>query len=237
MSLGGSGVNIQALHQIEITSRCNLRCRYCTHPKMTRSKMDMDRNVYTKSLEWVARFVHQGTQREVNLAGIGESTMHPDFIEYVGMAREIVGDNCMIALATNGVALTEEMAEALLINDVWTWVSLHRPEKAGPAVELLKRYGVLKGVSADPSVAAIDWAGQVNWYTSAQTKGDPCQWLTMNRAMVMSDGRITQCCLDAEGLGVMGHVNEAVDKMTIGSYVLCDTCHLSSGMNQQERVA
>lgn len=230
-------MKIHAIHQIEITSRCNLRCRYCTHPKMKRPKEDMEVETYIKALEWVARFVKEGTQKELNLAGIGESTMHPDFIHYVEMAREIVGDDCMIALATNGVALTEEIAQALMINDVWTWVSLHRPEKAGPAVEMLKKYDVLKGVSADPSVAAIDWAGQVNWHTSAQTKGEPCQWLVFGRVMVMADGRVTQCCLDAEGRGIIGHVTDDLTEIKTGPYELCDTCHLSSDIEHLQREA
>jgi len=69
-------MKIQAIHQIEITSRCNLRCKYCVHPKMVREKGDMDRETYIKSLEWSAHFHKLNNQEELNLAGIGESTMH-----------------------------------------------------------------------------------------------------------------------------------------------------------------
>lgn len=225
-------MKINAIHQIELTSRCNLRCRYCTHPKMQREKRDMVGDVFIAAVNWASKFVKAGTQHELNLAGIGESTLHPDFIEMVNIAREAVGDECKLVLATNGVSLTEDIAEALLINNVWTWVSLHRPEKAGPAVELLKRYGVLKGVSADPSVSAVDWAGQVDWHVSTSVKGEPCTWLQDGRVMVMADGRVTTCCFDAEGAGVIGHIFNDLTEMEVKPYSLCEECHLDSRVGQ-----
>jgi len=33
-------IPFQQIHQIEITSRCNLRCKYCVHPHMERAKVD-----------------------------------------------------------------------------------------------------------------------------------------------------------------------------------------------------
>ena len=98
-------VQVKALHQIEMTSRCNLKCKYCVHPNMVRPKEDMTEETFTKSLEVAARFVKQGTMRELNLAGIGESTLHPNFVEWVHRARAAVGWSCNIVLSTNGVAL------------------------------------------------------------------------------------------------------------------------------------
>lgn len=223
---------IRALHQIEITSRCNLRCRYCPHPHMGRAKVDMDFTTYLRSLDWAARFVHEGTQKELNLAGIGESTLHPQFEQYVRMAYYEVtrGTDCNLILATNGIEIAKrpELADVLAECDVWTWVSLHRPEKAGPAVEILKKAGVLRGVSADPSLAAMDWAGQVEWHVSAQTSGQTCTWLADGRVMVMADGRVTTCCLDSEGSGVIGHVFEDdLSGTEVRPYSLCDKCHLT----------
>ena len=67
---------IRAIHQIEMTSRCNLRCRYCAHPTMARVKADMDDATFAKALLWA----RQLPSHELNLAGIGESTMHPEFV-------------------------------------------------------------------------------------------------------------------------------------------------------------
>lgn len=48
---------ITALHQVEITSRCNLKCRYCAHPKMPRAKADMSEETFEATLKWAKRFV------------------------------------------------------------------------------------------------------------------------------------------------------------------------------------
>ena len=52
-------------------------------------------------------------------------------------------------------------------------VKLHRPEKAGPAVEAYRKIGALDGVSADPSINAYDWAGQVEWFNSPRAHPPP----------------------------------------------------------------
>jgi len=218
--------NVRAIHQIEITSRCNLRCRYCAHPKMPRAKQDMDRATFWAAVNHASDLNRRFGTRELNLAGIGESTMHPEFIEYVHLARSVMGWDVRLVLATNGVSLTEEQAKELKRSRVDVWVSLHRPEKAGPAIELLKKYGVLNGVSADPSISAVDWAGQVQWHVSAQRS--PCPWIPQQWAFVMSDGRVGTCCFDAQGEdGVIGHVSDPIEKWNdVKPYSLCEACHL-----------
>lgn len=217
---------VTAMHQIEITSKCNLTCRYCPSPKLKRPKVDMDLETYKRSLEWASFYVSRGTQGELNLAGIGESTVHPDFVEYIRLAREAVGSSVRIVLATNGLLVTEEMAEAVQVYNPRFYVSLHRPEKAGLAIEILKRHGLIDGVSGDPSYAAIEWAGQVDWFTSA-AKGQVCDWMRVGWMMAMADGRLTTCCLDASGVGVIGHVNDTIGSASVAPYELCTKCHLS----------
>lgn len=219
-------MKIQSIHQIEITSRCNLRCRYCVHPTMARWKGDMEEDVWMQTLGWVRRFVADGTQdAELNLCGIGESTMHPRFGEMVIEAREAVGPQRHLVLATNGVGLTEDHALAMRYAQMKVWVSLHRPEKAGPAVELLRRYGVFAGSSSDPSLAAVDWAGQVKWHVSTPVK-EVCPWLSRGWAMVASGGAVLTCCFDGSGAeGWLGSVWEDVTGMESRAYGLCAACH------------
>lgn len=220
---GDMGQPITTIHQIEITSRCNLTCTYCPSPKLQRSKIDMSVDIYGESMKWVEFYRKKGTQGELNLAGIGESTMHPRFVQYVEMARKSIGPILPIVIATNGLLITDEMAKELKPFNLQFWVSLHRPEKAGPAVEILKRWGLLIGVSADPSVAAIDWAGQLDWHVSADRS--PCPWLRRGWGMVLSDGRITTCCLDASGVGVVGNIFDDVSQIKLNRYTLCQDCH------------
>jgi len=216
---------INQLHQIEITSRCNLRCRYCVHPKMPRAKEDMDRETFERCLHWVSYFASLGTQSELNIAGIGESTLHPDFLEYASLAAKAIGkhpDGHLI-LATNGVAFTEEMAEALSKLRIEVWVSAHRPERAAGAVELCRKYKLSGGVSLDPVLHAMNWAGQVDWHES-MPENRLCKWMRTGSVFAMSDGRITACCLDGTGDEPIGHVEEDLATMHTRPYRLCMTC-------------
>lgn len=216
---------IAAVHQIELTSRCNLRCRYCVHPHMPRPKVDMTEEVFRAALKWAGHFVKRGTQFELNLAGIGESTMHPEFVRFMFLAREAVGQHCALVLATNGLLMTEELARELVPVQPKVWVSLHRPEKAGPAVEALRRVGLLSGVSVDPSLASMDWAGQVKWHTSASV-GRTCPWVRGGRAFILADGRVGTCCLDGDGSGVVHEDITQADltRLSVRPYKLCATC-------------
>lgn len=215
---------VTRIHQVELSSNCNLRCKYCAHPKMPRAKMDMTDEVFDRAL-WLAQyFVYYGAQTELNLAGIGESTIHPKFMEFVARARKAL-PTVDLTLATNGVNMSDEIAECLQTNRVRTWVSLHRPEKAGLAIEMLKKRGVLAGISADPSIAAVNWAGQVDWHVSAP-KFD-CMWQAQAMAVAFSDGRIGTCCFDGQGTdGIIGTVWDEPDTLFVKPYSLCDGCHM-----------
>lgn len=224
---------IREIHQIEITSRCNLRCKYCVHyPALPRPKMDMDESTYVKALTWALAFKNRGWQHEVNLAGIGESTIHPEFVRYVHLARETLGEDFGLVFATNGVAMTDEMARELAPAKPVVFVSLHRPEKAGLAIEILKRYGLIAGVSADPSIASTNWAGQVKWHVSAPL-GRPCSWVKGGKAFVFSDGRLSRCAFDASGVGVFGSLDDDLDTLQTSPYVLCRTCDQDVGVPLQ----
>jgi hypothetical protein len=207
---------------------------------MPRAKEDMVEDIYLASLRWASYFVMQGTQQELNLAGIGESTMHPDFVRWVHLAREYVGPGCDLILATNGLLMTDELAKAIAPARPRVWVSLHRPEKAGPAVEALKRYDILSGVSADSSIAAMNWAGQVKWHVSAPKR--ECFWVKGGRVFIMSDGRGSRCCLDGTGDGVLFNDIRTAPLQSINTnpWSLCSGCDQDlniPGYAQREGVA
>lgn len=230
------------IHQIEITSQCNLRCPYCVHNKMARSHEHITDDVFYRALS-MARSLHLKNPHaqfkpELNLCGIGESTLHPKFAEYVRDARKVMPHEVDIILATNGLPATatkpgwtEQLAERIAsfgtansqTGRIRIWVSLHRPEKAGPTIEILKRHDLLSGVSADPSVSSINWAGKVEYHVSAPRS--PCPWLHFGWGFVMADGRISACCLDGDGEGIIGTVNDNADWIDVTPYTLCETCH------------
>lgn len=215
---------VRAVHQIEITSRCNLKCAYCPHPTMARPKLDMTLAHFERALEWVAHFVGQGTQHELNLAGIGESTLHGQFVEFVRLAREVVGPNVKLVFATNGLVHDEAMIAALAPYKPEVWVSLHRPEKAAKAAALYKKHGLLHGMTIDPAVNANNWAGQVKWQNDSPGT-IPCQWLREGKLFVLATGQVSRCCLDGSEAGVIGHIDEPIGSLKTSPYGLCQTCY------------
>lgn len=182
-----------------------------------------------RSLHWASYFVEEYGQDELNLAGIGESTMHPNFVEFLGLARMAVGPDVRIVLATNGVLMTNELAQAMKPWNPDVYVSLHQPVLAKRGVDAIAEAGLLRGISVDPAIAAINWAGQVKWKATAP-KGRECDWVTGGKTMVMSDGRITRCCLDASGVGVLGSIFDDLTQIRTTPYSLCRTCDMNVGM-------
>lgn len=224
---------IRYIHQIEMTSRCNLRCQYCTSPHLGRPKIDMSEADYTTALKWAGVCVEKFGQYELNLTGIGESTMHPEFVRYVHLAREAVGPDCTLLFTTNGLLITEEMVRALRPSGVRAFVSAHRPEKAGPAAEILRRYNMLLGISFDPITGAVDWAGQVEWTGGFKAKPRECIWVKYGRAYILADGRVSRCCFDSTGEGVFGHLSdfERGEWLNTSPWHLCHGCDQDVGVS------
>lgn len=215
---------ITRIHQIELSSRCNLACVYCPHPTMQRAKIDMDAQTFGRCLEWVRYFAEQGNsnQTELSLTGIGEALLHPQFIDILQWTRdEFYGE---LLFSTNGLLITDEICEALSRYNVTTYVSLHRPEAAGPAIAKLRRHGVTHHVNAGFATSALNWAGTVDWHVSAPRT--ECQYLKQGWGTVLADGSITTCCMDSEGLGIVGHVNDEIGSLALKPFDLCKSCHL-----------
>ena len=219
-------MRLREIRQIEITSECNLKCRYCPHPKMKREKAHMDMDVYKQSLEWVKYFVNEGTQTELALTGLGEPLLHPDFVEMVALAREAMPDKKLL-FSTNGLLMCGEkgleLCKQLLPYKPHVFVSTHRPEKAQPALMNAHRAGLEISMNTHFVDSAIDWAGQVDWEVSAPRT--PCGYLKERLGAIMQDGSLTVCCMDAEGIGVFGNVYDEPGSLETGPYKLCETCN------------
>jgi hypothetical protein len=214
------------VHQIEISSRCNLACGYCPHPGLQREKGDMDWEMFNAAIEWAAELGGP----ELSLTGMGEALLHPLFVPMLRRARERL-PGAWLLLATNGVVLTrggeavESILHALRVVGATVFVSTHRPEVAGPAIDLLRKAGVKVGTNDAFVTSGFDWAGQVEWHGLAAPKS-VCQYIAQGWATVLQDGTIVNCCMDAHGLHPIGNVNDAVKPTRIDPIPLCTTCHL-----------
>lgn len=233
---------ITSIHQIEISSRCNLRCVYCPSRNLDkpvaegghdRAKEDITVPTFRRALEWAAYFEDLGTQGELALTGLGEALLHPNFVEFVRLAREALPEN-RITFSTNGILLTEELVEQLAPYRPEIYVSLHRPERAKGAIDAAAKHGLLAAVNASFATLAFDWAGALDWQVSIPEDSVVCEFLRTGWSVVLADGRITTCCLDASGDGVVGHVFDELGSLSLKPWsgegpigpVGCEQCHM-----------
>jgi hypothetical protein len=226
MTCPGYPRKVTSVHQIEVTTHCNLRCVYCPSRHLEKHrgqpKTHMTLETFQRTLEWCKHYEVMGSQGELSITGIGETLLHPEWRELIRMAREALPHN-FINFSTNGLLLNDDAGAYLAEYGIQAFVSLHRPEKAGPAIEVAKRHGIYYAPNASAAVSSFDWAGQVDWHVSAPPS--PCDWLGRGWCNVLVDGRITTCCLDAAGKGVVAHVDDPVGFAQVQPYELCDTCH------------
>jgi hypothetical protein len=226
---------LRSIHQIEVTTFCNLRCRYCPSPKQEQLRgqkaMHMDIRIFERALDWAEALNERREDKrgELSLTGIGEALLHPEFVDFVALARKRLPANPLV-FSTNGLLLTDELCAQLAPYRPRIYVSLHRPEKAGPAIQAAKRYGLFEQANPAAALMAFNWAGQVDWFVSAPPS--VCEFLKSGWGVVLVDGRITTCCLDASGKGVVGHVDDPIESLTspgtgLRPYELCQACHMS----------
>jgi Radical SAM superfamily len=235
---GGYPRPITSIHQVEISTRCNLRCTYCPSRHLDkpidkggsgRAKIDISMAHYKRALDWARYFEDRGTQGELALTGIGEALLHPDFVEFLRLAREALPHN-LITFSTNGLLLDDELCSAIEPYQPAVYVSTHRPEKAGPAINAARRHGLLAGTNTAFATEAFDWAGEVKWEVSIPPDTVTCEYLRTGWAVVLSDGRMATCCLDAEGASTVGHVDDEPGSLSIAPWAGvkqgCASCHM-----------
>jgi len=178
--------------------------------------------VFERTLEHVRHLVARGTQKELSLTGIGEAILHPDFVKMMWAAREAMG-SLPIYLSTNGTHMTPELAREFKRANVGVYVSLHRPEVAGPALEMLDDAYVSRAANHAFVDSSLDWAGQVKWHVSAPRVD--CVYLNKGWAVVRQDGSINACCMDAHGLYPVASVWDEPGSLSSHSMDLCRNCN------------
>ena len=90
---------------IELTSKCNMECKFCPYPVLKRKKQDMPHEYVLKILEEV-----KDKNKDVTFHVLGEPLLNKRFFEYARLCDE-KGINYW--LVTNGLALTPEVSDRL----------------------------------------------------------------------------------------------------------------------------
>jgi hypothetical protein len=214
------------LHQIEVTTRCQLSCAYCLQPTLTRPIQDMTRETWLAALDWLRFFVRHGTQGEVVLFGTGEPLLHPDLVQMATEARAVLGPARRMLVTTNGLLVTDALIAALQPINARVYVSLHQFAKATPAVHKLFRAGLLEGVSIDPVTGSNSWAGQVDW-PNIMPMGDarpPCPWQQAGWLFMSADGGLYPCCYANGDMPRQGEATDVPHEFDVVTPPICGAC-------------
>lgn len=148
---------IEFIHsQVNITSRCNMRCEHCRGAYTDATDMSI------KTFEKLVKFSqeHLGESGGYLISG-GEPLLHPQFKDFLLLLRSHIRKNEFVSITTNGYFLTEtimDFLQSLDFADLRISVSLDSPnaeehnafrhcsdayEKAIKAIELItKRKGI-----------------------------------------------------------------------------------------------
>jgi radical SAM protein with 4Fe4S-binding SPASM domain len=88
---------------VEITRGCNLKCAFCPTRLFPKDEIHfMEKDTWVALLQTIKKLTPHG---RLELCNAGEPTLHPNFVEYISIAREIC-PNLQILTYTNGTQLT-----------------------------------------------------------------------------------------------------------------------------------
>lgn len=219
-------MKITTINTIEVSALCNFSCAYCPAPVQNRYRPVglMTLETFKEATRWVKHFADAGTQKELNLHGVGEPTLNKDLVEMIRLARA-AAPGIVINFNTNGNRMTPELAVACRDAGVTSInVTAHKPEATKNAVKAIRAAGLVCDVNADFAVSPNNWGGQVSWTETVDYKLW-CRWLAEGQVMVTWDGQVTRCCLDAYGQGVFADIEDDLRQCEVTPFALCETCH------------
>lgn len=228
------------VYQLETTNYCNAKCEYCPHSSMTREKGFV-------SLETVQKVIDNclyTNQNYIALHHMGEPFLHPQLKEIVSMFTD---NGIKTEFSSNGLILTHDK----LIHMNNAGLSLLRiaidykyEEKNNKILTaLFKFYHNVQNPSLRISIHTVEgndlsmykdfpvellnkpkdnWAGQIEG-ESTLTKSSQCYFLDYNYGVVLWDGRIVNCCLDADAEQVIGTIDD-IRNISTKPFKLCENC-------------
>jgi len=224
---------IGCIKNLEVSSICNLSCPYCPCSGQGEHRPVglMEWPTFEQTLKLLEIFVKKGTQRELNLFGVGEPFLHPRYIEMVKRCRTIMPRYLCLRTNTNGILADEELIRKILdagvdAIDVTDHDAFIAMKTVGLFNKLRLEYPKVQfGYSRDAIIRPNNWGGLINWTPEDYRSRVLCPWLKNGQVMVMSNGDITRCCQDAYSRGILGTVWDDSLEIIHTPYIQCNTCH------------
>lgn len=93
------------LANIEITTRCNLKCAYCARSVLKRQGSDMPKEMFSRVLDLLPHAYR------ITIVGLGEPLLHPNIIDFVS---EVSSRRRRAAIVTNAMFLDKSMSFELI---------------------------------------------------------------------------------------------------------------------------
>lgn len=98
-------INEPVFANIEITTRCNLKCRFCARAILKREARDMDQAAFRRIIDLLPHAYR------VTLVGLGEPLLHPDILDMVAIASS---QGRRTGLVTNAMCLDADLSRGLV---------------------------------------------------------------------------------------------------------------------------
>jgi hypothetical protein len=190
------------IYQIELSNYCSLKCSYCPHPGQVREKGLMSVETFRKC---IALYKLCRNTQPLTLHNFGEALLHPKLSEFIAYARD---EGVRVVFFTNGV----NPAGVPYPREVWQKLAASGLEEVNFSAHALSAPvfraivdGVVRvGRIFDPRTSRMGtWGGQVPLVTLGPVREypqeGPCLFERRRAFVVLWDGKISACCLDAEG--------------------------------------
>lgn len=181
---------------IEPTTHCTRDCSFCRPATLTREYL------HPKHHErLIGQLAEMGWDRNVHYSGMGEPTLHPEFVAFAEQTRLMLPDS-QITLYTNGDLFTVETLRRLRVIDVIAWDVYADDETAARMGDLVRqsgfppeRFRVVDQVRHP--VRKVSRAGAL-WKSSKARKywDMPCNYL-LDQLCMTADGNWVLCCNEA----------------------------------------
>lgn len=218
--------------QMELTNHCNRRCVYCGIPTMQRPKGFASWDVVKRTTE-VLKLI--GQTEGVGMHHYGESTLHPQLIDYIGY----MNDNGITPfMNTNGDFLTDELIARIASVRLSSLVISGHIEREKRIALWAKctEAGIPTwwqgDMAGDPTLTNLGGQIELEIKESPVLSLSPlvnpmkqCGYLSGEMGIVLWNGDLTTCCFDYEGYGKFGSIfDENVLDLKPRPFKTCLTC-------------